>query len=173
MSQSSAIVAAIDRLNELIGRWIAWLTLFMVLVTVVIVVLRYGFNIGFIWMQESVRFMYAAVFLLGAGYTLKHDGHVRVDMLYERMGLKRRAWVDLLGTLLFLLPVCFSVIYFSWTYVLNSWADFEGSIEERGLHAVYLLKTCIWLFAGLLILQGIATIIRTTRSLRSSGNSSK
>ena len=114
MSQSSAIVAAIDRLNELIGRWIAWLTLFMVLVTVVIVVLRYGFNIGFIWMQESVRFMYAAVFLLGAGYTLKHDGHVRVDMLYERMGLQRRAWVDLLGTLLFLLPVCFTVIYFSW-----------------------------------------------------------
>ncbi len=173
MSQSSAIVAAIDRLNELIGRWIAWLTLFMVLVTVVIVVLRYGFNIGFIWMQESVRFMYAAVFLLGAGYTLKHDGHVRVDMLYERMGLQRRAWVDLLGTLLFLLPVCFSVIYFSWTYVLNSWADFEGSIEERGLHAVYLLKTCIWLFAGLLILQGFATIIRTTRSLRSPGSDSK
>ena len=173
MSQSSAIVAAIDRLNELIGRWIAWLTLFMVLVTVVIVVLRYGFNIGFIWMQESVRFMYAAVFLLGAGYTLKHDGHVRVDMLYERMGLQRRAWVDLLGTLLFLLPVCFSVIYFSWTYVLNSWADFEGSIEERGLHAVYLLKTCIWLFAGLLILQGFATIIRTTRSLRSLGSDSK
>ncbi len=173
MSQSSAIAAAIDRLNELIGRWIAWLTLFMVLVTVVIVVLRYGFNIGFIWMQESVRFMYAAVFLLGAGYTLKHDGHVRVDMLYERMGLQRRAWVDLLGTLLFLLPVCFSVIYFSWTYVLNSWADFEGSIEERGLHAVYLLKTCIWLFAGLLILQGFATIIRTTRSLRSPGSDSK
>ena len=173
MSQSSAIVAAIDRLNELIGRWIAWLTLFMVLVTVVIVVLRYGFNIGFIWMQESVRFMYAAVFLLGAGYTLKHDGHVRVDMLYERMGLQRRAWVDLLGTLLFLLPVCFSIIYFSWTYVLNSWADFEGSIEERGLHAVYLLKTCIWLFAGLLILQGFATVIRTTRLLRSPGNSPK
>ena len=173
MTQSSAIVAAIDRLNELIGRWIAWLTLFMVLVTVVIVVLRYGFNIGFIWMQESVRFMYAAVFLLGAGYTLKHDGHVRVDMLYERMGLQRRAWVDLLGTLLFLIPVCFSVIYFSWDYVLNSWADFEGSIEERGLHAVYLLKTCIWLFAGLLILQGIAAVIRTTRSLRSPGSSLK
>jgi len=173
MSQSSAIVAAIDRLNELIGRWIAWLTLFMVLVTVVIVVLRYGFNIGFIWMQESVRFMYAAVFLLGAGYTLKHDGHVRVDMLYERMGLQRRAWVDLLGTLLFLFPVCFSVIYFSWDYVLNSWADFEGSIEERGLHAVYLLKTCIWLFAGLLILQGTATVIRATRSIWSPGSRSK
>lgn len=173
MSQSSAIVAAIDRLNELIGRWIAWLTLFMVLVTVVIVVLRYGFNIGFIWMQESVRFMYAAVFLLGAGYTLKHDSHVRVDMLYERMGLQRRAWVDLLGTLLFLFPVCFSVIYFSWDYVLNSWADFEGSIEERGLHAVYLLKTCIWLFAGLLILQGTATVIRTTRSLWSPESRSK
>ncbi len=168
MSRSNAVVAAIDQLNELIGRWIAWLTLSMVLVTVVVVVLRYGFNIGFIWMQESVRFMYAAVFLLGAGYTLKHDAHVRVDMLYERMGPRRKAWVDLLGTVLFLFPVSFSVIYFSWDYVLNSWADFEGSIEERGLHAVYLLKTCIWLFAGLLILQGTATVVRATRLLRSS-----
>jgi TRAP-type mannitol/chloroaromatic compound transport system permease small subunit len=168
MSRSDAVVVAIDQLNEWIGRWIAWLTLSMVLVTVVVVVLRYGFNIGFIWMQESVRFMYAAVFLLGAGYTLRHDAHVRVDMLYERMGPRRKAWVDLLGTVLFLFPVCFSVIYFSWDYVLNSWADFEGSIEERGLHAVYLLKTCIWLFAGLLILQGTATVIRTTRLLRSS-----
>jgi len=167
MSRSAA-AAAIDQLNELIGRWIAWLTLFMVLVTVVIVVLRYGFNIGFIWMQESVRFMYASVFLLGAGYTLRHDAHVRVDMLYERMAPRRKAWVDLLGTVFFLFPVCFCVIYFSWNYVLNSWADFEGSIEERGLHAVYLLKTCIWLFAGLLILQGTATVIRTTRLLRSS-----
>lgn len=170
MSRSTAVIAAIDQLNEWIGRWIAWLTLSMVLVTVVVVVLRYGFNIGFIWMQESVRFMYAAVFLLGAGYTLKHDAHVRVDMLYERMGPRRKAWVDLLGTVLFLFPVCFSVIYFSWDYVLNSWADFEGSIEERGLHAVYLLKTCIWLFAGLLILQGTATVVRATRLLRSSEN---
>ena len=166
MSRSAAAAAAIDQLNEWIGRSIAWLTLSMVLVTVVIVVLRYGFNIGFIWMQESVRFMYAAVFLLGAGYTLRHDAHVRVDMLYERMGPRRRAWVDLLGTVLFLFPVCGCVIYFSWDYVLNSWADFEGSIEERGLHAVYLLKTCIWLFAGLLILQGVATVVRTTRLLR-------
>ena len=122
----------------------------MVLVTVVVVVLRYGFSIGFIWMQESVRFMYAAVFLLGAGYTLRHDAHVRVDMLYERM---RPAAAESLGRpprhgALPVPRLRFSVIYFSWDYVLNSWADFEGSIEERGLHAVYLLKTCIWLFAG-------------------------
>ncbi len=159
------VTNAIDWLNERVGRWIAWLTLFMVLVTVAIVVLRYGFNVGFIWMQESVRFMYAAVFLLGAGYTLKHDAHVRVDMIYERMPLRRKAWVDLLGTVFFLLPVCFAVFYYSWDYVLNSWADFEGSIEERGLHAVYLLKTFIWLFAGLLMLQGVATIIRNARVL--------
>ncbi len=165
MIRGQTIVGAINALNEWTGRTIAWLTLSMVLVTVVIVVLRYGFSIGFIWMQESVRFMYAAVFLLGAGYTLKHDGHVRVDMLYERMRPRQRAWVDLLGTVFFLFPVCVAVIFFSWDYVLNSWADFEGSIEERGLHAVYLLKTCIWLFAGLLILQGIAIVIRTMRLL--------
>ncbi len=169
MNWSLVVVAAIDRLNEQVGRAVAWLTLSMVLVTVIVVVLRYGFSVGFIWMQESVRFMYAAVFLLGAGYTLKHDGHVRVDMLYDRMRPYCKAWVDLAGTLFFLLPVCASVLYFSWDYVLNSWADLEGSIEERGLHAVYLLKTCIWLFSGLLILQGLATIVRSVHRIRSSG----
>ncbi len=166
MNWGAAVVAGIDQLNERVGRAVAWLTLSMVLVTVVVVVLRYGFNIGFIWMQESVRFMYAAVFLLGAGYTLKHDGHVRVDMLYERMSPRSKAWVDLVGSIFFLLPVCASIIYFSWDYVLNSWSDLEGSIEERGLHAVYLLKTCIWLFSGLLILQGVATIVRCVRLIR-------
>lgn len=160
-----AAAAAIDALNERIGRAVAWLTLAMVLVTVVVVVLRYGFSIGFIWMQESVRFMYAAAFLLGAGYTLLHDGHVRVDVFYAGMSGRGKAFVNLLGTVFFLFPVCGAILLFSWDYVINSWVQFEGSLEERGLHAVYLLKTCIWAFAVLLMLQGLATVIRSARAL--------
>lgn len=160
-----AVADAIDALNERIGHAVAWLTLAMVLVTVVVVVLRYGFNVGFIWMQESVRFMYAAVFLLGAGYTLLRDEHVRVDILYAGMPPRGKALVDLLGTLFFLFPVCGSILLYSWDYVINSWAQLEGSLEERGLHAVYLLKTCIWAFAALLGLQGASTVIRAARTL--------
>lgn len=160
-----AVADAIDFLNERIGRAVAWLTLAMVLVTVVVVVLRYGFNVGFIWMQESVRFMYAAVFLLGAGYTLLRDDHVRVDVFYAGMPPRGKALVNLLGTLLFLFPVCGTILLFSWDYVINSWAQLEGSLEERGLHAVYLLKTCIWAFAVLLGLQGLALAIRSARTL--------
>ncbi len=162
---ATRIADLIDRLNEYVGRTVSWLTLAMVLVTVMVVVLRYGFNVGFIWMQESVRFMYAAVFLLGAGYTLLRDDHVRVDVIYSNLSDDRKALVDLVGTFLFLFPVCAAILIFSWDYVLNSWVDLEGSLEERGLHAVYLLKTCIWLFAALLVLQGISTVIRSAVTL--------
>lgn len=151
-----AVARIIDAANDRLGRATAWLTLAMVLVTVLIVVLRYGFQIGFIWMQESVRFMHAAVFLLCAAYTLLRDEHVRVDVFYLKMGARGRAAVDLAGTLLFLIPVCAAIVLYSGDYVLNSWAECEGSLEERGVHAVYLLKTCIWLFAATVILQGVS-----------------
>lgn len=156
----------IDTLNEYMGRLFAPLTLAMVLVTVVIVVLRYGFDIGFIWMQESVRFMHAFVFLLCAGYTLLHNEHVRVDVLYLKMSERGKAMVDIFGTIAFLIPVCSVIVYFSWHYVLNSWAEHEGSLEERGLHAVYLLKTVIWVFSATMILQGISRVIHAFALLR-------
>ena len=137
----------------------------MVLVTVLIVVLRYGFEIGFIWMQESVRFMHAAVFLLCAGYTLLCNEHVRVDVFYLKMGERRRAAVDIFGTVFFLIPVCVVIVLFSGDYVLNSWAECEGSLEERGVHAVYLLKTCIWIFAVTLILQGLSRVAHAAATL--------
>ena len=133
----------------------------MVLITFLVVVLRYGFNIGFIWMQESVRFMYAAVFLLCAGYTLLKDKHVRVDVLYLNLSERSKAIVDLLGSVFLLLPVCFVILYYSWSYVINSWQQMEGSIEERGLHLVFLMKTFIWLFAILVSMQSFATIINS------------
>jgi TRAP-type mannitol/chloroaromatic compound transport system permease small subunit len=161
-------ISNINKINIYIGETISWLTLFMVLVTVLVVVLRYGFSIGFIWMQESVRFMYAGVFLLCAGYTLQKDKHVRVDVLYLNMSERKRAIVDLLGSLFLLLPVCFVIFYYSWSYVINSWVQMEGSIEERGLHLVFIMKTFIWLFSFLVSLQSIATIINSFHIIKSS-----
>ena len=155
----------IDCCNKIIGNSISWLTLIMVLVTVLVVVLRYGFSIGFIWMQESVRFMYAAVFLLCAGYTLLNDKHVRVDVLYLRMNDRNRAIVELFGNIFFLIPVCFIIFYFSWNYVINSWNQLEGSKEERGLHLVYIMKTFIWCFSIFVGLQGISNIIKSLRKI--------
>ena len=140
------LIRIINLINRVIGETVSWLTLLMVLVTVLVVVLRYGFNIGFIWMQESVRFMYSAVFLLCAGYTLFKDKHVRVDVLYLSLSERKKAIVDLIGSIFLLLPVCFVIFYYSWSYVLNSWQQLEGSIEERGLHLVFLMKTFIWFY---------------------------
>ena len=155
------IIRIINLINKLIGETVSWLTLFMVLITFLVVVLRYGFNIGFIWMQESVRFMYAAVFLLCAGYTLLKDKHVRVDVLYLNLSERSKAIVDLIGSVFLLLPVCFVIFYYSWSYVINSWQQMEGSIEERGLHLVFIMKTFIWLFAILVSMQSLATIINS------------
>ena len=154
-------IKIINSINRYIGEIISWCTLLMVLITVLVVVLRYGFNIGFIWMQESVRFLYAAVFLLCGGYTLLKDKHVRVDVLYLNLSTKNKAIIDLLGSIFLLLPVCFVIFYYSWSYVLNSWEQMEGSIEERGLHLVFLMKTFIWAFAILVSLQSISIIINS------------
>ena len=154
-------IRIINSINRYVGEIISWFTLLMVLITFLVVVLRYGFNIGFIWMQESVRFMYAAVFLLCGGYTLLKDKHVRVDVLYLNLSQRNKALVDLLGSIFLLLPVCFVIFYYSWSYVINSWEQLEGSIEERGLHLVFLMKTFIWAFAILVSMQSISIIINS------------
>lgn len=153
---SRKFISLIDSLNEWIGHTISWLTLVMVLVTFAIVVLRYAFNLGWVAMQESVLYMYALVFLLGAAYTLKHDGHVRVDIIYQLCSVKTRAWIDFFGTLLLLLPVVGFIFWSSWDYAVNSWEIKESSRNSGGLPYVYLLKGCIPVMAGLLTLQGIA-----------------
>ena len=152
------LIRTINLINKYIGETVSWLTLLMVLVTVLVVVLRYGFSIGFIWMQESVRFMYSAVFLLCGGYTLLNDKHVRVDVLYQNMSKRNKALIDLLGSIFLLLPVCFVIFYYSWSYVLNSWEQLEGSIEERGLHLVFIMKTFLWVFSILVSIQSISII---------------
>jgi TRAP-type mannitol/chloroaromatic compound transport system permease small subunit len=156
LAQLERLARYLSAISEWIGRGISWLTLFMVLTTFGIVVLRYGFGIGSIAAQEAVIYMHALVFLLGAAYTLKHDGHVRVDIFYRDMSKRRRAWVDLLGTVFLLIPVCVFILWTSWEYVAASWALREGSRETSGLPGVYLLKTAIPLMAVLLLLQGLA-----------------
>jgi TRAP-type mannitol/chloroaromatic compound transport system permease small subunit len=149
-----------ESINEWLGRAASWLSLLMVVVTFVIVVLRYAFDLGWIWLQESVVYMHAALFLIGAAYTLKHEGHVRVDIFYSGFSERGKAWVDLFGSLLLLMPVCLFIFVVSWDYVMQSWALFEGSQEAGGLNGVYLLKSLILLMAGLLVLQGLAIAIR-------------
>lgn len=156
------LLAFIDRANALIGRGIAWLTLAMVVVTVLVVLLRYLFSTGWIAMQESITYMHALVFMLGAAYALQRDAHVRVDIFYQRLSARGRAWVDLLGSLLLLVPFCLFVIVTSWDYVSVSWTLLEGSREAGGLPGVFLLKSCIPVMALLVLLQGLATVLRST-----------
>jgi len=156
----SQVINKIDALTEFVGRSIAWLTLAMMIVMFTVVVLRYLFNTGMIAMQESVMYLHAAVFMVAAGYTLKHDGHVRVDIFYREMSEKKKALVDLLGTVCLLIPVTLFIASISFDYVMNSWAVMEGSPEAGGIPAVFLLKTLILVMVGLLLLQGIAEGLR-------------
>ena len=150
----------IQAINEWIGRLISWLTLFMVLVTFLVVMLRYAFDLGWIAMQESVVYMHGFVFMLGAAYTLKHQGHVRVDIFYQRFSARSRAWVDLLGTLFLLFPVSIFIIWMGWEYVSDSWSVFEGSREAGGLPGVFLLKSLIIAMPVIMLLQGSALVLR-------------
>ncbi len=155
----------LDSISEWTGRGIAWLTLLMVIITFAVVVLRYLFDTGWIAMQESVTYLHAMVFLLGAAYTLRHEGHVRVDIFYHRFGPRGKALVDLFGTLLLLLPVCLFILFISWDYVADSWAYRETSSEPGGLPWVYLLKTTLLLMPLLLVLQGISQLLRAVLTL--------
>ena len=158
----TGFIRAVNRVSELVGSLVGWLTLLMVLATVLVVVLRYVFDMGFIWMQESITWMHAAVFMLGAAYTLRQDEHVRVDIFYREMSERRRAAVGIAGTLLFLLPVCGFIAASSWDYAGNSWAMGEGSREAGGLPYPFvpLLKSLIPATAALLGFQGLADLLR-------------
>lgn len=152
---------AIDRFNERVGRAIAWLTLAMVLVTFLVVILRYVFSIGFVWLQESYVWMHGVVFMLGAGYTLLHDGHVRVDLLYAQASARRRAWVNLVGVLVLLLPLVMTIWWVVWPYVTASWERLESSREAGGLPGLFLLKSVLLGFCIVVGLQGVSLVLRS------------
>lgn len=167
MSQSTLhrLSTALGRIAETVGNAAAWLALALVLVTFAVVVLRYLFQFGSIAMQESILYLHASLFLLGGAYTLKRDGHVRVDIFYRGFTPRGKALVDLLGSLLLLLPVCSFLLWVSWDYVAGAWALREGSPEAGGLPFVYLLKTLIPLAAALLILQGVSQALASLGTL--------
>ena len=149
-----------------IGKASSWLILFMVLITFVVVLLRYGFNLGWVWLQESVTYLHAAVFMLAAAWTWQEDGHVRVDILYRERSPRYRAWVNLVGTVLFLVPVCLYLLIIGWDYVAASWSLREGSRQAGGLPLVYLLKSLILALPLLLLLQAACEIPKQLRGLR-------
>lgn len=161
MGLLQALARFIDAINEWIGRAVAWLALAMVLVQVVVVVMRYIFGLSVLAMQESIWYMHSIIFLVAAGYTLLHNGHVRVDILYGNVDERRKAMIDLFGVVVILLPVCVLLWWVSWPYVAAAWAVREGSIEVSGIPAVYLLKTCMLVFAVVLGIQGVSLGIKS------------
>jgi len=164
-AQIIRIAAAIDRFNMAVGRAASWGALAIVLIGFAVVLLRYVLGVGSIWLQESILYAHAALFLLAAAWTLKEGGHVRVDVFYASASPRTKAWIDLLGSLLLLLPFCIAVIWFSWPYVARSWAILERSRETSGLPLVFVLKTLIPLFALILALQGLSQAIKSLAML--------
>src|SRR4249920_3807499 len=151
---------AVDLLIAVIGRTVIWLSLLLVLLQFTVVLLRYVFGIGSIWLSESVIYTHATLFLLAAAWTLQQNGHARVDVFYADASARNKAVVDLLGALLLLLPFMAAIIWYALPYVARSWSILEHSRETSGLPFVYLLKTLIPLFAFLMALQGLSQAIR-------------
>jgi len=150
-----ASFSALRGFVALCGKIVAWLTVLMVLLTFFIVTLRYGFNLGWIWLQESLTYLHVTVFTIAAAWTLQQDGHVRVDIFYAEMSDQKRAMVDLTGTLLFLIPFCIFVLVIAWPYVGNSWKLLETSREAGGLPLVFLLKSLMLVMPALLLAQAL------------------
>lgn len=156
----------LEKTVSITGRFVAWLTLVMVLLTFAIVVLRYGFDLGWIWLQESVTYMHAMVFLLAAAWTLQQGGHVRVDIFYRNGSEKHQAMVNIAGTVLFLMPLCIFLILVAWEYVFSSWQVLEKSREAGGLPLVFALKSLIILFPVLLLMQAVPDLIKSISLVR-------
>ena len=159
------LVRAIDAMNEHVGRIVSWFALIMVLMQFTVVLLRYVFGLGFIPMQESVLFMHSLLFLVGAGYTLLHDGHVRVDIFYGAATPERKALVDCVGVLIFLWPLCAVMVWKGLTYVGASVRVLEGSPEGTFM-PFWLLKSLLLVFPLVLSLQGLSMLVRSVFVMR-------
>ena len=161
----TAIADRIDRLTAVIGRAAAWLVLVVVVLQFALVVARYVFGLGSVWLTETVVYAHAAMFMLAAAWTLQAGGHVRVDVFYADASARTKALIDLIGALLFLLVFMLVLIWLSVPYAARSWAILEHSQEASGLPIVFALKTLIPLFAVLMALQGLAQAIRAAVAL--------
>jgi len=156
MNVLKTFISWIDGLNEWVGRGVAWVTLALVLIIFIDVVMRYLFNTSFVFTQELEWHLFGFVFLIGAGYTLLHDGHVRVDIIYQRLGFKGQAWINLMGVIVFLIPGCLMLIITSFKFVLNSFLILEGSPDPGGIPFRFIVKGFIPAGFSLLLLQGLS-----------------
>lgn len=154
------VAHAIDRMNTIVADVVRWLALIMVLVQFCIVIGRYVFGFNSIAAQESVLYMHAAVFMLGAGFTLLVDKHVRVDVFYAKVSDAARRRIDIFGHLFLLIPSMTALLYWSWPSVRNSWKILEGPISVGGIEAVFLLKSLIPAFCILILLQSLSLLVR-------------
>ena len=150
------ICRIVDTLNEWIGRGVSWVTLGLVLVVFTDVVMRYLFKTSFVFVQELEWWLFGFIFLIGAGYTLLHDAHVRVDILYQRLGYKGRAWINMVGVIFFLVPGCLLIIITSIKFVGNSYSVLEGSPDPGGIPYRFIVKSLIPIGFSLLLLQGFS-----------------
>lgn len=158
-------IAVLEGVNVTVGRTVRWCALLMLALQFSIVLLRYVFGISYIFLQEGMIYLHAALFMLGAGYTLVVDQHVRVDILYSRLGQRGRAVVDLLGGVLLLCPSLVLLLVMTWPFVRNSWNVLEGPMSVGGIPASFVLKTLIPAFCILLLIQGAVTIVRSALKL--------
>lgn len=168
----SKIAQLINYFTARVGQIISWLTLLLVLLVITVVISRYLLGIGSIGIQESVTYVHGIIFMLGLAFTLQSGGHVRVDIFYREFSTRRKAWVDLIGTIFFLLPFCGLILFGSWDYVMASWSIKETSSETGGIAGIYLLKTLMLAMPVTLALQGIAQIIDSILVLKNQQTSS-
>ena len=173
MRLALGLASAIDRLTAALGRAAAWLALAIVGVQFGLVVARYVFSAGSVPATESVIYGQALLVALTTAWTLRAGGHVRVDIFYAGASPRRRAWVDLAGTLFLLLPFMVTLLWLSAPYAARSWAILERSQESAGLPLVFLLKTLIPVFAALMALQGAAQAIRAVDVLTEGGHGAR
>ncbi len=169
MARLLRLAALVTALNARIGMAVSWLALAMVAIYFAVVLLRYLFSTGSIALQESVTYLHATLFMLAAAWTLIRDSHVRVDIFYSRWSTRAKAWADLAGSLLFLLPVAIFLFAASLGFVADAWRIRESSAQPGGLPYVYLLKTLILVMAAQLLLQALAQALTLAARLRGDG----
>lgn len=165
MSRWGYLLNVIDHFTLFTGRVLAWCALVMALLTTSVVILRYGFATGSIAMQEAITYLHGCLFMLGVAYALKTGAHVRVDIFYREFSARQKAWVNALGGIVFLLPLCVFIALISWGYVGDAWSIRESSPEPGGIPYLYLLKTLLPLMAINLAVAGTADVMRNASVL--------
>ncbi len=159
------VIHILDSISDRVGRFSSWFVLAMVLITCAVVIARYVLNIGSVFLQDVVLYLHGALFLLAAAYTLKEDGHVRVDIFYRDFSIKKKAIVNIIGNLLFLIPFALVVLFNSFEFVEFSWAIKEKSPEPDGVPYVYLQKSLLLVVCVLLLIQSLSEILKNFLTL--------